>query len=36
MVYERSGLNWGFHTVEIRHNGPPGSFIDIDAIQVDY
>ena len=36
MVYERSDLNWGFHTVEIRHNGPPGSFIDIDAIQVNY
>jgi hypothetical protein len=29
-----SGLTNGVHTIVIRHNGPPGSFIDVDAIDV--
>jgi hypothetical protein len=29
-----SGLTNGVHTIQIRHNGPPGSFIDVDAIDV--
>jgi uncharacterized lipoprotein NlpE involved in copper resistance len=33
MVYERTGLSEGMHTIEIRRGGV-GSFIDIDAIEV--
>ena len=33
-VYEKTGLSSGVHTIEIRHGGPSGSFIDIDAIEI--
>ena len=33
-VYEKTGLTAGLHTIEVRHGGPTGSFIDVDAIEV--
>ncbi len=33
-TYTRSGLSAGAHTVVFKHGGPGGTFIDIDAIQI--
>jgi hypothetical protein len=34
VAYQRTGLSPGNHTIEIRHGGGSGTFIDIDAIEV--
>jgi hypothetical protein len=33
-VYQRTGLTSGVHTIEVRHGGPAGRVIDVDAIEV--
>ncbi|MFN7621541.1 MAG: hypothetical protein ACK5RS_00180, partial [Acidobacteriota bacterium] len=33
-MYQRTGLSSGVHTIEIRHGGPAGTIIDVDALEV--